>query len=235
MLPGIAGASAFRFGVGADKKRTRESAQTLLILRRGQVSSLSPARHAVPLATSGIECCEGLVMKSVGVHGSSLQRLRHGHAGTPHGHPLDAPADVHLPAMAPPPPAAVRGALGAERRADDRHRQEGLTAGTVIPRAWASRPSRVIRAAPAAATLAKPPRGPYSSRSPSRRSQLAGGGQHRSVEQLRLGRRGSGDLLPSPSESLLQNETTCPLGGELHTPRRGSSPGGSDATRASLQ
>ena len=31
MLPGVAGASALRFGVGADKKRTRESAQTLLI------------------------------------------------------------------------------------------------------------------------------------------------------------------------------------------------------------
>jgi hypothetical protein len=130
MLPGIAGASAFRFGVGADKKRTRESAQTLLILRRGQVSSLSPARHAVPLATSGIECCEGLVMKSVGVHGSSLQRLRHGHAGTPTGarrrtHSGDGAAA----------PAAVRGALGAERRADERHGQEGLAAGTVIPRA----------------------------------------------------------------------------------------------------
>jgi len=80
MLPGVAGASALRFGVGADKKRTRESAQTLLILRRRQVSSLSPARHAVPLATSGIERREGLVMKSVGVHRSSLQQLPHRHA-----------------------------------------------------------------------------------------------------------------------------------------------------------
>jgi hypothetical protein len=80
MLPGVAGTSALRFGVGADKKRTRESAQTLLILRRRQDSSLSPARHAVPLATSGIECCEGLVMKLVSVHGSSLQQLRHRHA-----------------------------------------------------------------------------------------------------------------------------------------------------------
>ncbi len=48
-----------------------------------------------------------------------------------HRHPLHASADVHLLPMAAAPPATVRGALRAERRADDLHGQERLAARAV--------------------------------------------------------------------------------------------------------